>query len=414
MKNETAQTVEQLSTELQAAQTYIAELEAALATSRQEAESSRRFSDVVREGIIFHEKGVVIDVNPGLVTMFGYSDASELRGRKLLDFIAPECQADAARRLAAGETQPYEMLGVRKDGSALAVETAAQIYEFEGRKIRVTSVLDITARKKVEQALRASEARKQALLAAIPDLIFVFRRDGTHVEVKVNNADDLMMAPTEAIGKNIRDLGFTPEQLTLFFEHVEQAILTHTHQMFEYQVTTPRGTTSWEASMVALNDDEVLVTCRDITERKEAEAERARLQQQVIEAQRRALQELSTPIIPVMDRIIVMPLVGSIDTLRARDITRTLLAGISRYRAKIVIVDITGVPLVDSGVADHLNKTIMAARLKGAQTIVTGMSDAVAEAIVELGIDWSGIQTLGDLQTGLIMALNTLGFKLSK
>lgn len=80
----------------------------------------------------------------------------------------------------------------------------------------------------------------------------------------------------------------------------------------------------------------------------------------------------------------------------------------------MVTLDITGVPLVDSGVANHLNKTIQAARLKGAQTIVTGIADAVAEAIVDLGIDWSGIETLADLQTGLTVALNSLGIKLSR
>jgi DNA-binding LacI/PurR family transcriptional regulator/anti-anti-sigma regulatory factor len=142
--------------------------------------------------------------------------------------------------------------------------------------------------------------------------------------------------------------------------------------------------------------------------------ERERLQQEVIDAQRRAIQELSTPVIPVMERIIVMPMVGSIDTMRARDITRSLLAGIREHKAKVVILDITGVPIVDSGVADHLNKTIQAARLKGAQTIVTGISDAVAEAIVDLGIDWSGVETLGDLRTGLVVALNKLGIKLTR
>jgi PAS domain S-box-containing protein len=142
-------------------------------------------------------------------------------------------------------------------------------------------------------------------------------------------------------------------------------------------------------------------------------AERERLQQEVIEAQKQALQELSTPIIPVMERIIVMPLIGSIDTLRAKDIMRALLAGIREQRAKVVILDVTGVPIVDSGVANHLNKTIQAARLKGAQTIVTGLSDAVAEAIVDLGIDWSGIETLADLQTGLLVALSSLGINLT-
>jgi rsbT co-antagonist protein RsbR len=153
---------------------------------------------------------------------------------------------------------------------------------------------------------------------------------------------------------------------------------------------------------------------QEIGERERIQAESARLQQEVIDAQRQALQELSTPIIPVLEGVIVMPLVGSVDTLRARDITRALLAGIREYRAKIVILDITGVPLVDTGVAAYLNRTVQAARLKGARAIVTGISDAVAETIVDLGIDWSGIETLSDLQTGLLAALNNLGFKLVK
>ncbi len=142
--------------------------------------------------------------------------------------------------------------------------------------------------------------------------------------------------------------------------------------------------------------------------------DRDRLQLEIIEAQQHAIQELSTPVIPIMDRIIVMPLIGSIDSMRAKDIMRTLLAGIRKHRAKIVILDITGVAIVDSGVAGRLDKTIQAARLKGAQTIITGISDAVAETIVDLGIDWSGLKTLSDLQTGLIVALSSLSFKLDK
>jgi rsbT co-antagonist protein RsbR len=103
----------------------------------------------------------------------------------------------------------------------------------------------------------------------------------------------------------------------------------------------------------------------------------------------------------VLEGVIVMPLIGSVDTTRARDVTRSLLAGIREHRAKVVILDITGVPVVDSEVAAYLNRTVQAARLKGARTVVTGVSDAVAETIVDLGIDWSEIETLRDLQTGL-------------
>jgi rsbT co-antagonist protein RsbR len=143
-------------------------------------------------------------------------------------------------------------------------------------------------------------------------------------------------------------------------------------------------------------------------------AESERLQQEIIEAQKQAIQELSTPVIPVLDRIIVMPLIGSIDTLRARDITRALLAGITKHQAKVVILDVTGVSIMDTGIVNHLNKTMQAAQLKGARTIITGISDEVAETVVDLGVDWSKIETLRDLQTGLMAALNTIGVKLSK
>jgi rsbT co-antagonist protein RsbR len=90
-----------------------------------------------------------------------------------------------------------------------------------------------------------------------------------------------------------------------------------------------------------------------------------------------------------------------LDLLCGRDVTHNLLAGIREHRARVVILDITGVPIVDSGVAAYMNKTVQAAQLKGARTIVTGISEAVAETIVDLGIDWSHIETMTDLQTGL-------------
>jgi anti-anti-sigma regulatory factor/HAMP domain-containing protein len=146
--------------------------------------------------------------------------------------------------------------------------------------------------------------------------------------------------------------------------------------------------------------------------------EQERAQRETIQAQRQAIQELSTPVIPVMDTpqggIVVLPLIGSIDSQRAKDVMRTLLVGIRVHRARVVILDITGVPIVDSGVATHLDKTIQAARLKGARTIITGISDAVAEAVVDLGIDWSELDTLSDLQTGLVAALKSTGVKLGK
>lgn len=184
---------------------------------------------------------------------------------------------------------------------------------------------------------------------------------------------------------------------------------------------SPEDPVAWyELTAFPLKDDDdgsvtgIIEYVRDITEFKKAQDEQVQVKEEIIEAQQRSIQELSTPVIPVMDRIIVMPMVGRIDSIRAREITRNLLTGIEQHRAKVVILDVTGVSLMDTGIVNHLNKTIQAARLKGAHTIVTGISDAVAESIVDLGIDWSDITTLSDLQTGLTAALNSLGIKLKR
>lgn len=142
--------------------------------------------------------------------------------------------------------------------------------------------------------------------------------------------------------------------------------------------------------------------------RKEVVAEH----EQVLGERLAVLEELTTPIIPIVEGIIVLPLIGSIDPHRAREITRTLLNGLDVYRAKVVILDITGVNLIDSGVANYLDKAIRAADIKGARTIITGASNTVAEAVVDLGIDWRDIETLRDLQTGLLAALESLGMAL--
>jgi rsbT co-antagonist protein RsbR len=151
---------------------------------------------------------------------------------------------------------------------------------------------------------------------------------------------------------------------------------------------------------------------QEMLEREVMEQERAQLQQEVITAQQQAIRELSTPIIPLMEQIIILPLIGTIDSTRARDLTRSLLAGISHHRARVVILDLTGVPAIDGSIAGHLDKTLQAARLKGAQTILTGISEEVAETLTELGIAaaWqpSGVRTVSNLQAGLALALKQL------
>jgi ribose transport system substrate-binding protein len=141
---------------------------------------------------------------------------------------------------------------------------------------------------------------------------------------------------------------------------------------------------------------------QDLVERSETQR---RLQQEVIAAQQRTIQELSTPLIPINDDILVLPLIGTIDTPRAQQIMATMLETIARKRAQTIIVDITGVPLVDTNVAHHLLQAARAAQLLGATTILVGITPEVAQTVVQLGVDLSGLVTRGNLQTGLEYAL---------
>ena len=134
----------------------------------------------------------------------------------------------------------------------------------------------------------------------------------------------------------------------------------------------------------------------DITERKLAEQERERLQQQV-ELQAERLAELSTPLIPVSDKIMVMPLIGTIDQTRSDSIMTSLLQGVSAAKAEVVIIDVTGVLTLDAASADALVRAAGAAQLLGARVILSGVRPDVAQTLVRLGLDLGGIATRGSL-----------------
>jgi rsbT co-antagonist protein RsbR len=132
--------------------------------------------------------------------------------------------------------------------------------------------------------------------------------------------------------------------------------------------------------------------------------------ERVIRVQQEALRELSTPVLQIRERLLILPIIGIIDTRRARQVTESLLHAIRTHRAKVAVIDITGVPFVDSKVANHLMQTVMAARLMGALAIVTGLSAEVAQALVTLGVDLRSVRTAGDLQGGLEDAERILGY----
>jgi len=133
--------------------------------------------------------------------------------------------------------------------------------------------------------------------------------------------------------------------------------------------------------------------------------------ERTIRQQQEAIRELSTPVLQVRDRLLILPIIGVIDPQRARQLTEQLLRGIRTNRAKLVVIDITGVAAMDSNVANHLVQTVEASRLLGASVIVTGLSPEIAQTLVTIGVDLSKMNTVGDLQGGIEQAERLLGYK---
>lgn len=122
-----------------------------------------------------------------------------------------------------------------------------------------------------------------------------------------------------------------------------------------------------------------------------------------------AIRELSTPVIKMHDRLLLLPIVGTVDSLRAQQIMETVLVRVVEEQAKVIIIDIAGVPVVDTQVADHLLKTTSAVRLLGAQSVLTGISAQVARTMVELGVEITTMHTRSRLSDGIELALTMLG-----
>lgn len=127
--------------------------------------------------------------------------------------------------------------------------------------------------------------------------------------------------------------------------------------------------------------------------------------EKTVSQQRQALQELSAPLLPIFDNISVMPLVGTIDTDRARQIMESLLVGVVKHRSEVVLIDITGVPIVDTMVAHHIIQAAEAVRLVGSKPMLVGIRPEIAQTIVNLGINLEQLITTNTLQKGMERAL---------
>lgn len=186
----------------------------------------------------------------------------------------------------------------------------------------------------------------------------------------------------------------------------------HVAPSYEYQWIDPDNNARWIVQLNRGVFDEtgnlvaVEGTCSDATYYRQQEEERIILQQQIIETQQASLRELSTPLLPLAKNVLAMPLVGTLDSSRSQMVMEALLEGIAAHQTEVVIIDITGVKVVDTQVAQALIRTAQAVRLLGAQVVLTGIQPQIARTLVHLGADLGGIITRNTLQNGIVYALD--------
>ncbi|EYF06097.1 PAS domain-containing protein [Chondromyces apiculatus] len=216
------------------------------------------------------------------------------------------------------------------------------------------------------------------------------------------------MVDEACLGKSHTDL-ITEESRVALREAAETSSAGEAWQvMLTYR--RPDGSTfPGQLSSFAIQDEqgEIRAVGSILRDQRRSEQERAALREEVILAQERAIRELSSPLIPLAQGLVLMPLLGTIDASRANQIMETLLAGIAAQRAQIAILDVTGVKNVDTAVANALIRTAQAANLLGTEVVLTGIGPDVARILVELGANLGSVKTRGTLQSAIAYALGT-------
>lgn len=218
------------------------------------------------------------------------------------------------------------------------------------------------------------------------------------------------------VGKNLSEL--THEEELANIQRMYNDCLQHkTIQVYEMTYPNPEGGVYWllNTCMPVFDPEDQTIThiacsIQDVTERKHQELlekEAITSQQSMIEQQAEVLAEISTPLLSISDSTMVMPLIGVIDTYRINNLVTTLLNGVSANRARTVILDITGVPFVDTQVANAIIGSAQSVKLLGATIILSGIRPEVAQVLVGLGIDFSQMVTCSTLQAAIAMALRS-------
>jgi PAS domain S-box-containing protein len=325
--------------------------------------------------------------------------------------ILPAESADLFRendRIVMESGKPLEREEESPIGTYMAIKFP--IYDEEGSITAVGGVsTDISQLKKVERDLREQQELLRGITENSSAAIFVKDIEGRYLLVNQRFAALIGREPAQIIGKYESDL-FSQQAVEQGRSRDKEVLAAR--QALQFEETVPIDGTEHTFLSIAFplfnrpgNIYALGGIINDITTLKQAERERTDFQQRVIEAQRMALRELSTPLIPIADHVVIMPLIGTIDSVRAQQMLETLLEGVATHQASTVILDITGVQIVDTQVANAFIEAARAVQLLGAHVLLTGIGPQIAQTLVQLGVSFHGLTTYGSLQAGIAAAL---------
>lgn len=268
---------------------------------------------------------------------------------------------------------------------------------------------DIIAREWVDDVLRVWNRKypnlvaeadvKQQMSDLLHELALVFSNHSDDLPPDIQSNSKLTLLANE-LSTSRAKLGFRPTDTAHYVISLKNVL---THHLVRVVDANQLDLAACLAAVDDVLDRIALMTFDAYVEARE----------RIIAQQSLSLVELSSPVVRLWDQIILLPLVGIIDTVRARQFTERLLDAISRYEALVTIIDVTGVPVFDTGVARHIMKAVEAAQLLGTRIVLTGLSPEGALTLTKLNVMFAGVTSRSSLRAGVAEALLLVGKRIA-
>jgi PAS domain S-box-containing protein len=378
---------------------------------RESEEQYRVVAETASDAIItIDTESRIVFINPAAEEVFGYA-LSEMLGQELT-MLMP----DYMRHLHRAGLQRYEetnqrhiswdgveLPGLHKDGHEVPLEISFSEFVRRGKRYFTGIARDITERKRAAAEKEQSEGRYRALSDAMPQLVWATDADGSHFYYNQRWYEYTGLTEEESMGFGFAN-ALHPEDKERTLQCWRRAWRDGEAYEIEYRFySRPRDEYRWFLGRATPVRDAAgkitqwVGTCTDIEEQKHMETSLARINRE----RTQMLEEVSTPVVPVWRGVLVMPLIGSLDTERMNRAMQAALGEVTRTGARACIIDITGARIVDSHAIANLSNLVSSLKLIGAEAIVTGVTAQVAKSLVKLGVDFTGMRTSRTLAQAL-------------